>query len=223
MKKAPEEFRFAAVAIDAVVLAVIDGKLHALISTVNRPPYYKNVDGFLGGLIHAEETAEEACARVLLEKAGIKKIYIEQLYTFSSLNRDKRNRVISVSYICLMPSDSAKLYHNETSYFKPVGSLQNLAYDHDEVLSVAISRLQGKLSYSNIAQFLLPKEFTLSELQTIYETVNKKQFDKRNFRKKILALNIVQETGEFQAGVRNRPAALFSFKSSKLEELPLVI
>jgi 8-oxo-dGTP diphosphatase len=223
MKKAPEIFRFAAVAVDIVVFTILNGELKVLVSPVNRPPHYKNVDGFLGGMIDAKETAEEACTRVLWEKGGIKNIYTEQLFTFSAVNRDKRNRVISVSYLCLMSQDRAESFKNESACFKSVSDLQNLAYDHDEVMLTAIERLRGKITYSNIAQFLLPKQFTLSELQAVYETVGSKGIDKRNFRKKILALNIIEETGDMQAGMRNRPAALYKFKSQKLEELALVI
>ena len=222
MKKAPEEFRFAAMAVDAVVLGFVAGKLCALVSRVDRPPHYVNVPGFLGGLVGAQETAEQACARVLHEKGNLKKVYLEQLYTFSAVDRDKRNRVVSVAYLGLVRPDTAASYDHETASFVPVETLKKLAYDHDDMLSIALTRLKGKLSYTTMAQFLLPRHFTLSELQAVYEIILKKEFDKRNFRKKILALDIVKDTGTTQEGVKNRPAALYEFTSQKLKELPLL-
>jgi 8-oxo-dGTP diphosphatase len=222
MEKAPEQFRFAAMAIDAVVFGFIDGELCALVSPVNRPPHYVHMSGFLGGLVDPKENAEEACARVLKEKGGLSKVYIEQLYTFSDVNRDKRNRVVSVAHLGLVRPDDAKSYTHTEASFVPVKNLGKLAYDHNEMLQVALTRLQGKLAYSTIAQFLLPRHFTLTELQEVYEKILKKEFDKRNFRKKILSLEIVKDTGTVQEGVQNRPPALYEFSTQKLKELSLL-
>jgi len=222
MQQAPAEFRFAAIAIDAIVLTIIDGQLHGLVSNVDRPPHYVNVPGFLGGIITAEETAEETCKRILLEKGNLKRVYLEQLYTFSEVKRDKRNRVISVAYIGLVRPDVAGSYTHPDTAFVPLKKLKNLAYDHDTMLQSALKRLRGKLEYTTIAQHLLPRHFTLTELQTVYELVLKKEFDKRNFRKKILSLGIIRDTGNVEEGVKHRPAALYEFTSSKIEELTLI-
>lgn len=221
MKKAPEQFRFAAMAVDAVVFTILNDELCVLVSPVNRPPHYVSILGFLGGIVLATETADEACDRILTEKGGLKKLYLEQLYTFSSVNRDKRNRVVSVAYLGMVSPDVAEKYVHEEAMFVPVKELKKLAYDHDEMLLVALTRLRGKLTYTTIAQYLLPKQFTLTELQAVYELILQKEFDKRNFRKKILSLEVVKETGEMQEGVKNRPAALYEFTSKKLIELPL--
>lgn len=223
MKQAPQEFRFAAMAVDAIVLGLVDGELYGLVSKVNRPPHYVNVLGFLGGIITAKETAEEACERVLKEKGNLSKVYLEQLYTFSGVNRDKRNRVVSVAYLGLVRPDVVQTYNHAEAMFRPLKELKKLAYDHNDMLAAALHRLRGKLSYTTIAQYLLPRHFTLTELQSVYETISKKEFDKRNFRKKILALDIVRETGRMQEGVQNRPAALYEFTSQKLQELPLIV
>lgn len=222
MKKAPQQFRFAALATDIVVLGFIDGALHGLVSAVDRPPHYKNTPGFLGGMVTEKETAREAAERVLEEKGGVKDVYLEQLYTFSDVERDKRNRVVSVAYLGLVRPDVAASYDHPEASFVPMKKLTKLAYDHDEMLRVALKRLQGKISYTTIAQYLLPRHFTLSELQEVYEVILKKEFDKRNFRKKILALDIVKDTGLVQEGVKNRPAALYTFTSQKLQELSLL-
>ncbi len=150
------------------------------------------------------------------------KLYLEQLYTFSDVERDKRNRVVSVAYLGLVRPDTAKAYKHDEAAFVPIKQLTSLAYDHDEMLQVALKRLQGKLSYTTIAQHLLPRHFTLSQLQTIYEVILKKELDKRNFRKKIIALGVVRDTGQVEEGVKHRPAALYEFTNNKLQELQLI-
>ena len=222
MTKAPESLRFAVMAVDVIVLAFIDGRLCGLVSPVNRPPHYINTTGFLGGIVDAKETAEAAAVRVLKEKGGLEKLHIEQLATFSAVNRDKRNRVVSVAYLGLVRPEIAKAYNYTFAQFLPIKKLSKLAYDHDEMLLTALTRLRGKLTYTTIAQYLLPKHFTLSELQNVYEVLLQKELDKRNFRKKILALDIVRETGSMQEGVKNRPAALYEFTSTKIKELTLL-
>lgn len=222
MKQAPAWLRFAAIAVDAPVFGMIDGKLMVLVASVNRPPHYNNIDGFIGGLIEPNETAEDAVERHLKEKAQVAPAYLEQLFTMSAVDRDKRNRVISVAYLGLVRPDTVATYHHESARFVPLKSAQQLAYDHDEILARALARLRGKLEYTNVVQFLLPRHFTLTELQTVYEVVFKKEFDKRNFRKKILALGMVRETGRTQEGVKNRPAMLYEFPDKKLKELPLL-
>jgi 8-oxo-dGTP diphosphatase len=222
-QKAPEKLRFAAMAVDVVMFTVFDGKLSVLLGEVNRPPYYTNIEAFIGGLIETKETAEMALERHLTSKVNLKKIYTEQLYTFSEIERDKRNRVISISYLGLARVDVDTLELGKGLRWCSVRELPKLAYDHNKMFTVALNRLKGKVSYTNIAQFLLPKEFTLTELQTIYELILDKEIDKRNFRKKIIALGMVTETGRVQEGVKNRPAALYRFSSDSLKELDILI
>ena len=223
MKQAPEELRFAAMAVDAVVFGVVDKTLFVLVQNVNRPPHYLNVPGFPGGLIDKTETAEQAVVRHLADKVQVKNVYLEQLYTFSALERDKRNRVISVGYIgCVVP-EIVITYTGASATWVPVSKLKKLAYDHGAMYDMAIARLRGKLAYTTIAQFLLPRFFTLTELQTVYEVIVGQALDKRNFRKKVLALNFLTETGRMQEGVQNRPAALYTFISKKLIELSPIV
>ncbi len=222
-QKVPDKIKFAAMAVDVVVFAIIDGELSVLLGEVNRPPYYTKIEAFIGGLIEPKETAEMALKRHLASKADLKKIYVEQLYTFSEIERDRRNRVISISYIGLVRPTVSMLTLMEGLRWCPVQELPQLAYDHNKMCAVALNRLKGKISYTNIAQFLLATEFTLTELQTVYELILGREIDKRNFRKKIIALDMVVETGDVQQGVKNRPAGLYRFKTEKLTELSLVI
>lgn len=225
VKKAPEQLRFAVVAVDAAIFTFLDDVVHVLLMPIDLPPHYSKTQGFPGGIIRASETAEEAVGRVLQEKVQVEPDHIEQLATFSRVDRDKRNRVVSVGYLGFMKPERARRYHAREpgGYFLPVSTIEQLAYDHAEILDAALGRLRGKLSYTTIAQFLLPKHFTLTELQTVYESVHGVTYDKRNFRKKILALDIVTDTGRMQEGVKNRPAALYEFKSKRLVQLPLVL
>lgn len=224
-KKAPEALRFAAMAVDAVVFGIVDKTLYVLVQNVDRPPHYKNIPGFPGGLIDRKETADQALQRHLEVKAGLpmKAVYAEQLYTFSEIDRDKRNRVISIAYVGCVAPDTLSKYESDEVRWVPVKKLGTLAYDHNEMYQMALARLRGKLSYTTIAQFLLPNFFTLTELQDVYEVILGQELDKRNFRKKILALEIVKETGRMQEGVKNRPAALYTFTSKSITELPPVV
>lgn len=223
MKQAPAELRFAVMAVDVITFGFVDGKLCGLVSMVNLPPHYINKWGFLGGIVDSKENAEEASERILKEKGNLSNIYLEQLYTFSDVNRDKRNRVVSVSYLGLVKPNKSETYSHEKAKFVPIKELKQLAYDHDSMLKIALKRLRGKLAYTTIIQQLLPEHFTLTELQQAYETILSKTFDKRNFRKKFLALNIISETGTMQEGVKNRPAALYKFNSKEVKELPSII
>ena len=223
MNRAPENMRFAAMAIDAVVFTCLDNELMVCIKPVSSESAYQGMQAFPGGLILETENADDALARVLETKVGLKPVYSEQLYTFSDVNRDKRNRVVSVAYVCFVRPDTVATFDGGDAVFVSVRELPELAYDHDHIIQVAHGRLRGKLTYTTIAQFLLPRHFTLTELQGVYETVLGTTLDKRNFRKKILALDIVKATGRVQEGVQNRPAALYTFTSQKLTELPLIV
>jgi 8-oxo-dGTP diphosphatase len=222
MKQAPKQFRFAAVAVDVVVFGFDPaGVLCVLTDVVNRPPHYVHMRGFPGGMVTATENTDEAAARVLREKVALDPAYLEQLYTFSAITRDTRNRVVSVAHLgCVRPETVAQ-YEHPTATFLPVREAKKLAYDHDEMLLVASRRLAAKCSYTTIAQYLLPKYFTLTQLQDVYEAVTAQSYDKRNFRKKILALEVIKDTGRKEEGVQNRPAALYTFVKQKLTELPL--
>ena len=219
MQKAPEKFRFAAVAVDIVVFGIRDNELCVLVDTVHRPPHYDNIPGFPGAMVLPEENTDEAAARVLRDKAQLQPIYLEQLYTFSDVDRDARNRVVSVAYVGCVRPNQMEQYQHVSAAFVPLRSVKKLAYDHSSMLQIAEQRLAGKLDYTTIAQFLLATKFTLTELQTVYEIILRTTFDKRNFRKKILALDIVTETGDMQSGVQNRPAALYKFTKPTIQKI----
>ena len=178
-----------------------------------------------GGMVKVNEDVERAAKRHLDAKTGVKNIYLEQLYTFSRVDRDPFGRVVSVAYIALIPSAGLKLKTSEEyadiSWY-PVDELPKMAYDHKEIVNFAVKRLQAKLEYTNIVYSLVPEEFSLSDLQNTYEIILKTKMDKRNFRKKILGSKIIMPTGKRKAGEANRPAELYRFVSRKPQIIELL-
>lgn len=207
-------------AVDTVVFTVLDKKLSVLLIKIGSGPYAEKW-AVPGGLVGADETLDEAAVRVLNEKANVRNIYLEQLYTFGDLGRDVRDRSVSVAYFALI-SSSEKLDISTQEYYKdikwfPVKELPEMAFDHEEIIETAHTRLKGKLTYSNIAYSLLPEEFTLTQLQKVYEIILGRELDKRNFRKKIMSLDIVESLNKKQKDVEHRPARLYEFKTRQLE------
>jgi 8-oxo-dGTP diphosphatase len=214
----PPHLKFAVLAVDAVCFTIRNNELYVFLGKVNSDSIYKNRWAHIGGLIQPKETADEAIERLLKDKAGIKKIFKEQLYTFSEIDRDPRGRVVSVAYLALINWDDYKEDPGEVeTRWVPFSAIPSLAYDHDEMTTIALERLKSKIAYTNIAQHLLPKEFTLTELQKIYEIVLNKKCDKRNFRKKILASHMLKDMKKVKKQGVMRPAQLYSFASTKQE------
>lgn len=215
--------RFAVLASDVALFTVRDGNLLVRVIDVNRPPYFVRIPGLPGGLIGVEETAEESAHRHLSHKAGVEdaKLYIEQFHTFSDVRRDPRNRVVAVGHIGLVAWDNLtkeeQADSSEGARWRSVAGLRGLAYDHDQILEKATEHLRSRVRATTIASKLMPKEFTLTELEVVYESILKTDLDKRNFRKKILALEVVQEVPNKKRGGKFRPAQLYSFTSRKIE------
>lgn len=217
--------RFAALAVDVVCFRVLDQKLQILLGTVNSENnIYNGQLAHIGGLVRVEETVEESVGRLLRDKAGIKHIYFEQLYTFSEIKRDPRGRVVSVAHIALMSEDNAQNISktNTETVWKDINHLPSLAYDHDTITTTALNRLRSRIVYTDIARYFLPAEFTLSDLQKVYETVLGREVDKRNFRKKILGAGILKDTGLTRKEGVMRPAALYGFVSKRVKEIEIL-
>lgn len=213
-KTSINDLRYSILAVDALIFSIIKGKLCVFTINANIEDHYKNTPALPGGVILNNETAEQALIRHLNNKARLKPSYIEQLYTFSDIDRDPRNRVISISYICIIPEHSlGQQFEN----WKQVKNAKGLAFDHDDIIKLGYNRLRSKILYSNIIKYFLPKEFTLSQLKEVYEIILDKSFDKRNFMSKIKDLNIVKPTGKKIKGQPHRPAELFSFKKDIVE------
>src|SRR5690242_7140469 len=167
-----------------------------------------------GGFVDMNETLEQAAKRELQEETGISRLYLEQLYTFGDPGRDPRTRVITVVYFALLDSERLQVKAGDdaadVSWFS-VYHLPPLAFDHAKILQYALDRLRGKLQYTQIAFNLLPEQFTLRELQRVYEIILHRKLDKRNFRKKILSTGILEDTGAKKMEGTHRPARLYRF------------
>lgn len=217
-------FDHAVVAVDAVIFTVKENKLHALLLELKESPY-QGKWAIPGGLVTNSETLEESAHRHLFDKTNIENAYIEQLYTFGDPNRDPNGWVVSVAYMALVTENLSDIKTSDrykSLAWKAIDDLPDLAYDHKQIVEMAYKRLQNKLSYTNIVYTLLPDEFTLSELQTVYEIILDKELDKRNFRKKLNALNILEELPKKRSEGAHRPAQLFKFKDESPVEIDIL-
>jgi 8-oxo-dGTP diphosphatase len=164
--------------------------------------------------VEIDEGLDEAARRELEEETGLTRLYLEQLYTFGAPKRDPRERIISVAYYALVKLDAqavrAASDAKNVAWF-PVADLPALAFDHEEILEVALRRLKAKIRYEPIGFELLAEKFPLSELQRLYETILEQPLDKRNFRKKILSMGLLADTEEIQQDVAHRAARLYRF------------
>ncbi len=212
------------IAADAVIFTVQNNDLKVLLIQMKRAPFTDKW-AVPGGLIKQAETSKDATIRILNAQTGVKSAYLEQLQTFDDIKRDPLGRVISITYFALLPSGRYPLKTSEKYKdvrWVSIKKLPPLAYDHKTVIKLAHKRLKAKLGYTNIVWSLLPKEFTLTDLQATYETILGKKLDKRNFRRKLLSLDLIKPTGRKQTGQANRPAALYSFKSRSFKEIDIM-
>ena len=200
------------VAVDVVIFTIAHGALQALLVEVKNGPFAGRW-AFPGGLVSVGESPETTATRELFTQTGIHDLYLEQLRTFGEPARDPHAHVVSVAYFALVPSKDAVTAgsprYARLEWF-PVRALPSLAYDHTAVAHYALTRLQAKLEYTNIVYSLLPQEFTLGQLQEIYEIILGRSLDRRNFRKKILAIGLLKPLHRQRRG-RHRPAQLYTF------------
>lgn len=208
------QYQCPSVTVDILVFTIEDSELKVLLIKRAIKPF-KDEWALPGGFIKMNESLEDAALRELVEETGVKNVYLEQLYTFGDPGRDPRTRVITISYFALVPSAKLDLKAStdaaDVAWF-PIKKLPQLAFDHKIIIDYAMNRLKSKIEYSNIVYGLLLPKFRLSELQKVYEVILSKKMDKRNFRKWILSLGLLESTGEKDTDGAHRPAELFKFK-----------
>lgn len=201
------------VTVDTVIFTVLDNDLKVLLVKRRYAPF-QDQWAIPGGFVGMDESLEDAARRELYEETNVKDLYLEQLYTFGAPERDPRGRVISVSYFALISAEHRRLAAQtdsaEVAWFS-VYQLPKLAFDHAEIVDYALKRLRYKLDYTSVGFQLLPKKFTLTELQRIYEIILHKKLDKRNFRKKVLSLGLLEPLEETKMEGPHRPAKLYAF------------
>ena len=200
-----------AVTTDVVVFTIRHGELKVLLIKRAENPYLGSW-ALPGGFVGIAEDLDAAAARELSEETGVSGVYLEQLYSFGQPDRDPRERVITVAYYALIPSHRLQIRaatDAEAVGWFGLSELPKLAFDHERILDMALSRLRAKLEYSTIALQFMPREFTLTELQIVHEQILGAAIDKRNFRKRILALGAIAETGQERRDGAHRPAKLY--------------
>ena len=210
------------VTVDGIVFQLINGKLCVLLVQRTKEPFAGQW-ALPGSYVSSLESVSEALERTLHHKAGIKVNdcpIVEQLYTFDTAMRDPRGHAVTICYMALCkelePRQSAPAEHPT---FFPVSELPPLAFDHADIIAYAHTRLKGKVTYTNAAFALLPEFFSLTQLQNTYEVILGTTLDKRNFRKKVLSLGLIEPTERYYRDGAFRPAQLYRFKQQKLEVL----
>lgn len=210
-----------ALAVDIVVFALDDEDLQVMLIERDLPPFAGQW-ALPGGFVRVDETLDEAANRELREETGLHDIFLEQLYTFGELQRDPRERIVTVAYYALVNlaghDVQASTDARNAAWF-PVAELPTLAFDHARIVDTALERLRGKVRYQPLGFELLPERFTLRQLQHLYEIILGRELDKRNFRKKVLSMGILKETNEIEKDVAHRAARLFRFDQRAYQKL----
>ena len=210
-----------ALTVDCVVFGLDEDDLKVLLVQRGLPPF-EGQWALPGGFVRVQESLEEAARRELREEAGLDISFMEQLYTFGDLGRDPRERVVTVAYYVLVKLGDYRVQaatDAKSAAWFAVRKTPKLAFDHGRILRAAHERLRGKVRYQPIGFELLPAKFTLRQLQHLYERVLDRPLDKRNFRKKILGMDLLVELEEVEAGVAHRAARLYRFDKQKYERL----
>lgn len=208
------------VAVDIVIFTIQKKELRVLLVKRGIEPFAGHF-AIPGGFVLDDESLDQAALRELKEETGVGDVYLEQLYSFGDPGRDPRGRVITVAYFALIAADHAALAAGSDAAdaaWWPVSKLPELAFDHRRILDYSLERLRNKLEYTTVGFQLLPKRFSLTELQEVYEAILGKDLDKRNFRRKVALLKILRPTREYRHGGR-RPAQLFEFVAANFEKL----
>jgi 8-oxo-dGTP diphosphatase len=217
MMAALDEFARPALTVDCVVFGFDEGELQVMLIQRDLEPFAGRW-ALPGGFVRMEESLEEAARRELAEETGLTRVYLEQLYTFGDLGRDPRERIVTVAYYGLVRLEGhtvrATCDARQAAWFA-VSDLPSLAFDHDAIFTKALVRLKAKVRYEPIGFELLPGKFTLSQLQHLYEAVLEQALDKRNFRKKILGMDLIEDLNEIQQDVAHRAARLYRFNEQK--------
>jgi 8-oxo-dGTP diphosphatase len=203
------------VTVDLVIFTVHESSLKVLLVKRDARPF-KGRMAIPGAVIQKNESLEQAALRELREETNVNQVYLEQLYSFGDPRRHPHNRVVTVAYYALIPAD--RVGSVTGNGWRRVDHLPPLAFDHRRIVNYARERLRNKLEYTTAGFQLLPRKFTLSELQAVYETILGKKLDKRNFRKKMDLLGILKPLKEWRRTGR-KPARLYMFEGKKFEKL----
>ncbi|MCX8211652.1 MAG: NUDIX domain-containing protein [Lewinella sp.] len=220
-KKSFDGFFKSAFTVDNVIFGFDDGKLKVLLIKRNEEPF-NDFWALPGYFVQQHEDLDAAAQRVLRETTGLENVYLEQVHSFGSPGRHDFGRVITVAYYSLVKVADFELHAAsiaEEVAWHDVEEISTLAFDHEEIIRVALNSLKRRIRTQPVGFKLLPPAFTLTDLQHLYEAVWEVDLEKRNFRKKILSMNLLRDLGRSQTGVAHRPARLYSFEENRYREL----
>jgi 8-oxo-dGTP diphosphatase len=208
------------IAVDCIIFGFENGKLNLLLLKRNMEPG-KGSWSLAGGFLRRSESLYEAACRVLCNLTGLKDVYLEQLNAYGEPNRDPGDRVVSITYYALLKVEdyNENLLAENGAHWRPIEEIPELIFDHREMVDKSLRRLRRKAKSQPIGFELLPEKFTLPQLQSLYEAIYQKELDKRNFRKKILSMQLLDKLDEKDKTSSKKGAYLYKFNQKKYQQL----
>lgn len=209
------------VAVDCIIFGFEDGVLKLLLQQRDFEPA-KGQWSLMGGFVQTDESVDDAAKRVLAELTGLTRVYMEQVGIFGAVDRDPGERVVSVAYYALLDvaQHDKQLVHRYNAHWTKMDEVPDLIFDHRQMVDKARRLMQQQASTAPIGFNLLPKLFTLTQLQTLYEAIYGEPIDKRNFRKRIADMNFVEKTDLIDKSGSKRGAALYRFNEKAYRKAP---
>ena len=210
--------------VDIATFSIEEGVVKVLLIMRGNAPF-KGEWMMPGGAVYNNESTDNAAIRELKEKTGLEGVHLEQFYAFSDPNRDPRMRMISIGYLALIDKNSVKILQKTPKTINAewfdINKIPPLVFDHNEILQKALNELRKTITKTNLVKVLLSKEFTLVELQKIYEAILGNKFDRRNFRRKFLNLGLIKPTGSQKEANGHRPAYFYRFADDEYKEIEI--
>ena len=207
-------------AVDCIIFGFDAGTLKVLLVKRNFEPEKGNWS-LAGGFLKQEESLDECASRVLSELTGLNNVYLEQLHSYGKIDRDPGERVISIAYFALLniQDHNLDLNRDNEACWCPLSEMPDLVFDHSQMVDKSLRRLQQKVKICPIGFELLPDKFSLPQLQSLYESIYLKELDKRNFRKKILSMELLDKLQEKDKSNSKKGAYLYCFNQEKYNQL----
>lgn len=207
------------VSVDCIILGFKKEKLNVLIFKRKFEPQ-KGEKSLMGGFVRANESIDETAARVLLEYTGINDVFMEQIGAYGKVDRDSGGRVISIAYYALINMEfyDERLKKKHNAEWVDINNVGKLVFDHNQMLSDAVKILHNKATTRPIGFNLLPEQFTLPQLQSLYEAIYQRDLDKRNFRKKLFEMDILEKLDKKDKSNSKKGAFLYKFDKEKYDK-----